>query len=179
MSRCVKSSIKNWVDCRYPRARQKAPVSKFWGVMLNLPQLKRGFPSPHLLAAFSLYLISEQLAQSAVRSPRSTIPRPHGWLSIGTRDRTKTHLHRACLGGLSRTRQSGKQSASMFICRQTIRTRARIAIRSFMICTGTGRLLSRVQRYAVIRPRDSGWSVASDDYGVPKWWADDLLQRFL
>jgi len=73
MSRCVKSSIKNWVDCRYPRARQKAPVSKFWGVMLNLPQLKRGFPSPHLLAAFSLYLISEQLAQSAVRSPQSAV----------------------------------------------------------------------------------------------------------
>ena len=172
MSRCVKSSIKNWVDCRYPRARQKAPISKFWGVMLDLPQLKRGFPSQHLLAAFSLYLISEQLAQFAVRGPRF-----RG--SIGTRDRTKTHLYRACLGGLSRTRQPGRQSASMVICRQTIRTRARIAIRSFIICTGTGRLLSRVQRYAVIRPRDSGWSVASDDYGMPKWWADDLLQRFL
>ena len=174
MSRCVKSSIKNWVGCRYPRARQKAPISKFWGFMLNLPQLKRGFLSPHLLAAFSLYLISEQLAQFAVHdsaAARAVID----W----RRDRTKTHLHRACLGGLSRTRQPGKQSASMFICRQTIRTRARIAIRSFIICTGTGRLLSRVQRYAVIRPRDSGWSVASDDYGMPKWWADELLQRFL
>lgn len=73
MSRCVKSSIKNWVDCRYPRARQKAPISKFWGFMLNLPQLKRGFLSPHLLAAFSLYLISEQLAQFAVRSSQSAV----------------------------------------------------------------------------------------------------------
>lgn len=81
MSRCVKSSIKNWVDCRYPRARQKAPISKFWGFMLNLPQLKRGFLSPHLLAAFSLYLISEQLAQFAVhdsadRLGRETARRP-------------------------------------------------------------------------------------------------------
>ncbi|MFL3659188.1 MAG: hypothetical protein ACJ07L_14205 [Opitutales bacterium] len=49
--------------------------------MLNLPQLKRGFLSPHLLAAFSLYLISEQLAQSAVhdsadRLGRETARRP-------------------------------------------------------------------------------------------------------
>ncbi|MBT3480784.1 MAG: hypothetical protein HN457_05055 [Opitutales bacterium] len=86
--------------------------------MLNLPQLKRGFPSPHLLAAFSLYLISEQLAQSAVRSPQSAVRGPR------FRDRTggyrlgRETARRPISTGrvLEDFRERGSRASSQLLC---------------------------------------------------------------